>query len=168
MVESIQHGMADLAMHSTTRINVRTLHRINEKKSSILNTCHARLDVFRRILLRCEHFIFLHHDDVSVSLRGKSIHELYSRIRRRQLDVRSVRSLSSLTYWKHSLVSIIFSCHIHLLVTIRLEHSRISTLEHHARTQVLWGALLRCTKCYGILYESQSRDTSFHVDIYGS
>ena len=93
MVESIQHGMADLAMHSTTRINVRTLHRINEKKSSILNTCHARLDVFRRILLRCEHFIFLHHDDVSVSLRGKSIHELYSRIRRRQLDVRSVRSL---------------------------------------------------------------------------
>ena len=103
MVESIQHGMADLAMHSTTRINVRTLHRINEKKSSILNTCHARLDVFRRILLRCEHFIFLHHDDVSVSLRGKSIHELYSRIRRRQLDVRVVfdhfhRSLTESTH----------------------------------------------------------------------
>ena len=46
----------------------------------------------------------------------------------------SFTHITRVTYTTHNAHPV--SRHIHLLVTIRLEHSRISTLEHHARTQV--------------------------------
>ena len=77
----IQHGMANLTMYSTTRLTFEPL-RVNEKKTPILNN-HARLMYFvASIAVNISFFIMMMYPPYEAP-----IHELYSRIRRRQLDV---------------------------------------------------------------------------------